>query len=177
MNQNQSQTVQKRQRVPCEPSDFQREIIALSRDDFLEKTNVKELVSMDFERQFNGQREMTPAAMEWGLNEYDRLRQHYDKWHLNSLKNLKFKECECKRHKAFEDKATQTDDAEVKDAGTQYTPLDSNGNETTADLERRKLKLALLTINEISDLQINIQCDMPDSQYQDQNEREYVTGN
>lgn len=121
---------------------------------------------------------MTPAAMEWGLNEYDRLRRHYDKWHLNSLKNLKFNECECKRQKAFEDIATQTDDSEVKDVGIQYTPLDSDGNETTVDLEQRKSKLALLTVNEISELQIiSIQCDMPDSQYQDQNETEYFTGN
>lgn len=158
------------------PSDFQLEINALSYDDFIEKTNIKELIAYDFAKQFNGSKELTPEAMKFGMKEYDRLRKYHDKWYLNSLKNLKFKECECKRKKTFTDTATHTDDVEVQDKGVQYSLLDFNANETV-ELERQS-KMALLTINSVSDTQIiSMQSDLqsPDSQHSNK-DNAYITG-
>ncbi|XP_055295620.1 uncharacterized protein LOC129565137 [Sitodiplosis mosellana] len=167
-----------KKRVVPEPSDFQREIIAMSYDDFVEKTNVAQLVATDFARQFNGTKEMEPSHMDWGLKEYDRLRNLYEKWHVNSLKNLKFKECECKRKKTFADKATHTDDAEVQDMGIQCSLSDFNRYETD-ELEQhlRQSKMALPTVNAISESQIIIstQYDVPESQRLDQNDSACVT--
>lgn len=152
-----------------QPSNFQQEILALSFEDFVEKTNIKELVEGDFDKQFNGQKEITPVAMDFGLREYYRLRSNHEKWHINSLKNLRFKQCDCKRMKTFNDGTTQTNDVEVQDEEIQCRPLDFNGNETTeSQSQSSQTNVALLTVHTVSDSQIISMYDSqsPDSQSQ-----------
>lgn len=121
-------SISKRKPGLHEPSDYQLEVIALTFEEFVEKTNIKELVAHDFAKQFNGTMEMTPAALQMGLQEYDRLRNQFDKWHMNLLKNLKFKVCECKRSTTFEEISTQTDDVGIEDKEVQYSVIDFGGN-------------------------------------------------
>lgn len=174
----QSRQTSKRERAPLEPSDFQVEVNALSFEEFVERTNIRELVTRDFEKQYDGTREITPTAMEYGLKEYDRLRKLHDKWHYNSLKNLKFKNCECKRKTTFTNLATQTE-ISVEDKEIQYSSMDCNGNEENVESKQHssQSKMALLSVYKMSDAQtINIRYDLSESQCNDPDDA-IITGN
>lgn len=74
------------------PSKFQREIQALSFEDFVAKTNIKEIIQESCQRQ-----EVPDDLMETQLKLYYGYRLKLDKWRRTDLKNIEFKECSCKR--------------------------------------------------------------------------------
>lgn len=106
------------------PSEFQKEIIAMDIETFKNQTNIIELIERDFKRQQNGRRAITQADYDFGLQKYYEFRVNHQKWHSTSLKNLKHKTCECRRHKEFADASTAMDVQQVQDIGVQCCPQD-----------------------------------------------------
>lgn len=127
-----------------EPSEFQEEIIAMDFDTFVRETNVAQLVEKDFHTQFRGLKTFEETHLEFGLRRYDELRRFPRKWHKNSLKNLKYKTCDCRRTKTFADKSTQTMEPTVQDVSVQCS-TEIHGIETHN--QTVKEKLASLTIH------------------------------
>lgn len=74
------------------PSKFQRKIQALSFEDFVVKTNIKEIIQESYQRQ-----EVPDDLMETQLKLYYGFRLKLDKWQRTDLKNIEFKECGCER--------------------------------------------------------------------------------
>lgn len=132
-----------------EPTEFQKEIIAMDFDTFVEETNIKDLVIRDFNRQFDGAKQITEKDMEFGLSKYDIYRKKPHKWAKNSLIDLKYKKCECKRHKQFVNETTQTEPTECHDNDTQCCSMDLNTSE-----EQRLRAVQGLQIHGIEDNQI-----------------------
>ncbi|XP_055295613.1 uncharacterized protein LOC129565135 isoform X2 [Sitodiplosis mosellana] len=134
-----------------EPSEFQKEVIAMDFDAFVRETNIAQLVEQDFDEQFEGKKEFTSAHLEFGLKKYDELRKVHRKWHVNSLKNLKFKVCDCRRNKTFVDKSIQTvDQPKVQDAAVQY---DDEFREIE-EVQALKSRLASLAIHQPTEPEI-----------------------
>lgn len=133
-----------------EPSEFQKEIIAMDFDTFVRETNVEQLVEKDFNEQFQGRKKFEKTHLEFGLNRYDELRMHPRRWHKNSLKNLKYKTCDCRRNKTFADKSIQTMQPMVQDAFVQCS-AEFHGIE---HIQTVKEKLASLTIHRLVEPEI-----------------------
>lgn len=79
---------------PDEPSDFQKEVMAMDFQTFVRTTNAKKLVLRDFELRFGGKKEFNDVCLEFGLNELDKLRKIPEKWTTTSLNNLKYNNSE-----------------------------------------------------------------------------------
>lgn len=109
-----------------EPTEFQKEIMAMDFETFVNETNIRDLVTQDFGNQFKGSKRMLDTDMEFGLQQYDRFRKKPKKWSKNSLVHLRYKKCECKRNKKFEDKSVETDSKEVRDVEVQCCSVDFN---------------------------------------------------
>lgn len=135
---------------PLEINDFQREIMALSYQEFVNQTNICDIVADNFRDQFKGSKVMTKSDMEFGLTHYEKIRQQPKYWHRTSLTHLKFKKCECKRRKQFEDKSVATDAIETSEVGCM---TDVHTNEIT-ESNPRQLQLAALTVHAIGESQI-----------------------
>lgn len=126
-----------------ELSEFQKEIISMDFDTFVRETNVELLVEEDFREQFQGRKKFQETHLEFGLKRYDELRMFPRKWHKSSLKNLKYKTCDCRRYKTFADKCIQTMQPMVQDAFVQCS-AEFHGIE---HIQTVKEKLASLTIH------------------------------
>lgn len=136
----------KKKKKKFEMNDFQREIMALNTEDFFNKTNIREIVERNFHEQFQDGRIFTEKDMEFGLNHYEKIRLKGPKhWHETSLAHLKFKTCECKRKKQFDDKCVATEQ-----------PIETReiGCETEFEPSEQQLQLAALTVHAITDSQI-----------------------
>lgn len=97
-------------------SDFQREVMAMTYEAFINETNIRDIVAQDFNEQFKGARPMIDFDMDFGLKYYEGLRNSGDpvRWYKSSMTNLKLKVCDCKRNKQFEDKSVATDQKAVE---------------------------------------------------------------
>lgn len=81
------------------PSDFQCEIAKLSFQDFINRTNVEDIVEREFRRENNDMDVcLSDNDKHSRLEFFYNFRIQTDQWHVNGLKNLKFTECECKRN-------------------------------------------------------------------------------
>lgn len=147
---------------PMEPNDFQKEILAMSYDTFINETNVKELVRKKFE---NAKETLTDAAMENELKKLNEQRYHFRRYHKGLLNHLKILKCECRRNKTFHDKWTQTDMVQSQDVDAQCDPVEGGLNHVTnlvqdaQSLNSCKSKLNMLTVHEITDSEIiQIEC-------------------
>lgn len=110
-----------------EPSELQKQIIAMDYDTFVNETNIKELVEHDFQITMNERsvkRDIQPNDIEIGLKSYFKFRLRPEIWHKNSLKNIKLKKCECRRNKTFVETSTETTNNEtIKLDKSTYTNL------------------------------------------------------
>lgn len=119
------------------PTDFQKQVIAMNFETFVNSTNVKDLVNQLIEKEFSGTEEFTSGTkegfMNFSLKRYYSLRKRPETWHKNLLKFLQIKPviCECRQNKTFEDKSTQTDSVETQDDDAQCQSLDFDGNKTS----------------------------------------------
>lgn len=106
----------KKQKEVLKINDFQREVMALSYEAFINETNIRDIVERDFNDQFKGAKKMNESDMNFGLAHYERLRNGKDpnQWYKSSMTHLKFKVCDCKRHKQFEDASVATDQKAVE---------------------------------------------------------------
>lgn len=85
-----------KQRDAFSPSGFQREILALSFDDFITNTNIKDLVLKEHRKlTIDENATLAIAAMHEKLQFYYDYCKRTQEWHKNSIKNLKFKPCKC----------------------------------------------------------------------------------
>lgn len=134
---------------PTEINEFQREIMALSYEAFLNETNIRDIVSQDFQKQFKGTKPMTESDMEFGSKFYEKLRDQPKQWHKTSMTHLKFKKCECKRKKQFEDKFVATDVIETADFGC---TTDFDSEEITVP-NQQQIQLAALTVHAVRESQ------------------------
>lgn len=107
-------------------NEFQREIMALNHEAFVNETNIKDIVWQDFRNQCKDATEISTEAMEFGLNHYEKLRKKPWHWHDTSMVNLKFKVCECKRKKQFQEESVNTDAVE-----TQFCAANFENNKTS----------------------------------------------
>lgn len=112
-------------------NDFQRKITALSAEDFIEQTNIKEIVSNEFHRMNGGKREMNENDMQIGLAYFEKLRSKPRSWHKTAMTHLVFKTCQCKREKQFAEKCMATDEIETREMETQCEMIDFQTNEIT----------------------------------------------
>lgn len=87
----------------CEPSDFQAEILALNFDEFVEQTNIKEIVKKEHYKDSNN---FSQEDMRIKLKYYYDFRVRTTKWHMNAIKNLQ-------RKRKAEDKAIQTEPIDI----------------------------------------------------------------
>lgn len=128
-------------------NEFQREIMALSPEEFLSETNIREIIERDFHKQFQDRRRVfTQNDLNFGLKHYEGQRNNVPTlWHRSSMHHLKFKKCECKRKKQFEDKSVAMDVVETREIGC-GTDFDDDQQQT--------LQLAGLTVQAIHDSQI-----------------------
>lgn len=82
------------------PSEFQKEILKLTFEEFKTLTNIEDIIQNDYRKQKQNENEyLTEPAMHSRLEYYYEFRKRTGEWHKNSIKNLKFKDCECKRKK------------------------------------------------------------------------------
>lgn len=144
----------------AEPTEFQKEVMAMDFETFVNETNVKDLVIMEFNKQFKGKRIMTQSDIQFGLKHFDNIRTKVDKWG-KTLQYLKYKKCECQRKRKFADKWTQTDAADVKHADSQCSLMDFKVNDELKEPEQceeihniKRSKTDTLTVHEITDNQI-----------------------
>lgn len=126
-----------------EPNDFQREIMALSHGAFVNETNIRDILLEDFEKRIVGTQAMAERYVEYGLKYYENERNQPTKWHKSQMNHLKFKKCDCKRNKQFDEKSIATDANETREIGcmTDFEPIESN---------QSQLKVAALTIHTAS---------------------------
>lgn len=136
-----------------EPNDFQKEIMSMNYETFINETNVKELV-----RTYIGSETepLTDAAMEIELKNLDGQRYHARRYHKGLLNHLKILKCECRRHKTFQDKWTQTDVIPSQDTEAQCDSLEGSTSDATApvQIDQSHTKLSMLTVHEITDSEI-----------------------
>lgn len=104
---------------PSVVNQFQQEIMALSREAFINETNITEILPRNFHHEH--------------LDYYEKLRYHPEKWHNTLLTQLKFKTCDCKRKKEFKEKSTATHAAvKSRDMQTQYDVNDFQSSAQSA---------------------------------------------
>lgn len=115
--------------INTEPTEFQKEIIAMDYETFVNETNIRDLVIRDFHNTFKGSKQIDEKSIESGLQQYDRFRKKFHRWHQNSLIDLKYKKCECKRTKHFDDKSVETDIHEVRDVEIQCSSEVDDGQQ------------------------------------------------
>lgn len=142
----------KRSSVPNEPNDFQKEIISMDYEAFVNQTNVKELVRKSIEA---ANEPLTDAAMDSQMKKLYGKRENFRRYHRSLLHHLKMLICECQRYKKFDKKSTQTDsiaiatqDADVQcDSVLQIAASVQSENSCQA-------KLNMLSVHEISEADI-----------------------
>lgn len=142
-----------------EPNDFQKEIMSLNYETFINETNVKELVRKKFEKS-ETEPLIDDAAMETELKKLNEQRYHFKRYHKGLLNHLKFLKCECRRNKTFDDKWTQTDMVRSQDAVSQSNLIEGSTNEITESTQDDQShascqsKLSMLTVHEITESEI-----------------------
>lgn len=142
--------------IEYEPNEFQKEVIAMDYDTFVRETNVSDLVQHDFHKQFNGTREFTKKDLDYGLNKYYKFKKYLQKKYVHSLRNLRYKSCNCQRNKNLANKSIQTDQPMAQNVTVQCDN-DSREIEQTRPLQS---KLASLTVHQVTDDEIiHIQSD------------------
>lgn len=138
------------QRDLYSPSEFQCEILKLSFNDFVEQTNVKDVVECEFRQENND-----PDARLSDDDLQSRMKFFYDfriethQYHMNGIKNLEFIECDCKRKKSKinheEIEAPVTDTRNVKifqDCGVQCSLMNYNTSDKSTNTDRIELESA-----------------------------------
>ncbi|XP_031631157.1 uncharacterized protein LOC116345692 isoform X2 [Contarinia nasturtii] len=145
--------------IDGEPSEFQKEVIAMDYDTFVKQTNVSDLVKQDYQKQ-KGNQELKLQNLEFGLKFYFRFKNkpgNWKKWHRNSIKNLKYKTCECQRNKMYQNNSTQTNEApHFHEIAIQCS---ENDIDTSLKRDKNSGRLVGLSIQHISDATIHIQCE------------------
>lgn len=133
-------------------NDFQKEIMAMSYETFINETNVRELVRKNFE---NKTESLTEAAMEVELKNLNEQRFYFRRYHKCMLNHLKILKCGCRRNKTFEDKCTQTNMVELHDANAQCDSVEDDSNRIVDQSHNSSLsKLKMLTVHEITESEI-----------------------
>lgn len=142
---------------PIEPNHFQKEVMSMSYETFINETNAKELVRTYLESEAQP---MTDAQMEIELKKLDEQRYHLRRYHKGLLNHLKFLKCECQRNKTFQDKWTQTDAIPSQDTEVQCDLFEASTSKATAPTKNEQLhtpcqsKLSMLTVHEITDAEV-----------------------
>lgn len=142
-----------------EPNDFQKEIMSLNYEAFINETNVKELVRKNLEKN-ETEPLIDDATMESELKKLNEQRYHFKRYHKSLLNQLKFLTCECRRKKTFDDKWTQTDTVRSQDAVSQSNLIKGSTNEITVSTQDDQShascqsKLSMLTVHEINESEI-----------------------
>lgn len=137
-----------------EPNDFQRQIMAMDYEAFINETNAKDLVRKHFETEM---KPLTDEIMGIELKKLDELRYQFRRYHKGLLNHLKILKCECQRNKKFDDKCTQTDAIPSQDADVQCNSVESGSHECDTAGQNENLsqtKLSKLTVHEISESEI-----------------------
>lgn len=140
-----------------EPNDFQKEVMSMTYEAFINETNVKELV-----RKYVGSETepLSDAAMEIELKNLDEQRNHLRRYRKGLLHHLKILKCECRRNKTFQDNWTQTDEIPSQDTEAQCDSLEGSSNEAPEPVQNDQShtscqsKLSLLTVHEITESEI-----------------------
>lgn len=89
-----------------EPNEFQKEIISLNYTEFVEETNIKQII---IRKHGQTQTQIQNSQMDLLLRSYYGLRGKWQTWGSNALRHLKFNKCECKRKMVSRTTGTQTD--------------------------------------------------------------------
>lgn len=133
------------------PNDFQKEVMAMSYETFINETNVKELVRKYVEDE---KEPLSDAAMEIELKILFEERNHPRRFRKGLLNHLKTLECECRRHKTFQDKWTQTDVITSQDTEAQCDSLEGSTSEAPKPVQKDQSKLTMLTVHDITESEI-----------------------
>lgn len=103
-----------------EPSDFQASILALNFDEFIDQTNIKEIIKKEH---YNGSDDFSQEDMQTKLKYYYDFRVQTNKWHKNAIKNLQ-------RKRKTENKAIQTEPIDILPKVTNITNVNANNQES-----------------------------------------------
>ncbi|XP_031632408.1 uncharacterized protein LOC116346467 isoform X2 [Contarinia nasturtii] len=164
-----------KQQETWQPSDFQKQVIAMDYDQFAQQTNVCDLIRETFLRTKSNQ-VFTMERLEFGLKFLFEQKNDDRKgkiWKRPPFKNLKLS-CECRRNKLCVDKWTQIETSLTCEMSTQYDANDiktSSQNEMSLN-DSQSNRLAALSIHNIADAEIihfkyESQCDEEVSSSQD----------
>lgn len=140
-----------------QPNDFQKEIMAMDFEKFINQTNVKELVRKRYETDAEP---LTEAIMDTELKRLYDERYNVKRFYTGLLNHLKILQCECQRNKTFKDKWTQTDVVRTQDDHAQCDAVDFNSSDVSESEENillhdsNQLKLDMLSVHEIMDSEI-----------------------
>lgn len=153
-------------RKKSEPSEFQKEILEMTYEEFIAETNIKDLHKSFYNEKYLN-KTMTEDHEKQGLDCFYNLRVETNKWHKSILKNLKYKVCDCKRKKIFHEKSfqvsaekipvsCQTDQAVQEDVRKDLLPPTGDvEQEAAAESEPVFASPAVVDV-QISDLQLSI---------------------
>lgn len=106
-------------------------------DDFVNQTNIEQIIREEYNRP---NRDISEEEMEMRLKFYYDFRMNTAQWNRNGIKNLQFKECECKRKQKQSNGRTECEGDVINDgnaggpiAGTSTTNISqSKGNKTNS---------------------------------------------
>lgn len=123
-------------------SQFERDIMALTPEAFIDETNIIEIVVAEYKRQHPG-KEISEVGMSTGLNYFESIRYKPSKWNRTALVDLKFKICDCKRNRQFDEKSVATDEVERCDIETQCSMTDVGANNPVSGHDRQSNNTAI----------------------------------
>lgn len=144
----------KRSSASFEPNAFQKAIMAMDYESFINDTNVKELVRKSFEIEM---KPLTEETMNAALKQLEVDRYHFSRYHKGLLHHLKMLRCECQQNKKFADKSTQTDPISHQDADVQCHSVKCVPNESDNpghNDNSHQSKLNLLSVHEVTESEI-----------------------
>lgn len=125
--------MQRRKELLKEPSDFQTEILKLNYEEFVEATNIREIIDREY-RYVHPEEESVPENR---LNEflkfYYERRKKTSQWYKCGLKNLKFNICDCRRNRIMKNKKLQTAVIKYSHRSSQCA-IESTDAQTQCDL-------------------------------------------
>lgn len=144
-----------------EPSDFQREIVQLPYDAFVEQTNIRQIVTREYCFVHSDATTIPEDKLNESVAFYYERRIHVKDWYKCGLKNLKFTKCDCKRNIKMKDKKVQVEIIQHIDEETQCSlvckncefqcdlgQLDANGNYSNAVTTGKQTELGSTKIKD-----------------------------
>lgn len=122
-----------------EPSDFQKEIIGLSYEEFVKKTNMKDIIIKEHNYVYTNDKndhsvELSQEKLDNFLKYYYDIRVHVKDWFKCGLKHLKFIECDCKRNTIMKNKKIQCTVVKLIERKTQTKLIDVKDSETQCNM-------------------------------------------